>query len=249
MSHRSGSRAPGSRAPSPLHPASQSGDYYRDTNLVSQKTGASNMSERLRKQGSNSNMSQYAAQQQMYGGGMPQLPFMPFAGGPGSVAGSDYGGQQMQMPPMGFQNTGGSMYGSMYGTAPMMPQYTGSMYGVPQIPAVGQFGEMGGSQSGLGAPSAPAMSMNQRPMSTFSMATTVNPFAGGPSMNPNPSDDELFTALRNYLSTQDLMTVTKKYVAHEVPFPGTILIEVIGLLVRRSCLASPRRICHPVRTS
>jgi len=37
----------------------------------------------------------------------------------------------------------------------------------------------------------------------------VNPFAG-PSMNPNPSDDELFNALRNYLSTQDLMSVTKK---------------------------------------
>ena len=46
-------------------------------------------------------------------------------------------------------------------------------------------------------------------MSSFSMVTSVNPFAG-PSMNPNPSDDELFNALRNYLSTQDLMTVTKK---------------------------------------
>jgi hypothetical protein len=40
------------------------------------------------------------------------------------------------------------------------------------------------------------------------MVTSVNPFAG-PSMNPHPSDDELFNALRN-LSTQDLMTVTKK---------------------------------------
>lgn len=48
-----------------------------------------------------------------------------------------------------------------------------------------------------------------RPMSTFSMATSVNPFAG-PSMNPDPTDDDLFNALRNYLSTQDLMTVTKK---------------------------------------
>ncbi|EIN11094.1 chitin synthase [Punctularia strigosozonata HHB-11173 SS5] len=216
VSHRSGesgynsrsrSRPPASRSQSPLHPSSQSGDYYRDTNLVAQKTGVSNMSERLRKQGSNSNMSQYGAAQQMYGG-VPQLPFMPFASGPGSAAGSDYGGHPMHMPPMGFQHTGGSMYGSMYGPgAPAMSQYAGSMYGAPQMPAVGQFGEMGGSQSGLGAPT---MSMNQRPMSTFSMATTVNPFAGGPSMNPNPTDEELFTALRNYLSTQDLMTVTKK---------------------------------------
>jgi chitin synthase len=46
-------------------------------------------------------------------------------------------------------------------------------------------------------------------MSSFSMATSVNPFAG-PSMNPNPSDAELFNALCNYLSKQDLMTVTKK---------------------------------------
>ena len=51
----------------------------------------------------------------------------------------------------------------------------------------------------------------QRPMSTFSMATTVNPFLSGPSQNPNPSEEELFQALKNYLSTQDLMTVTKKY--------------------------------------
>ncbi|KJA15676.1 hypothetical protein HYPSUDRAFT_118292, partial [Hypholoma sublateritium FD-334 SS-4] len=28
--------------------------------------------------------------------------------------------------------------------------------------------------------------------------------------NPSPSDDDLFNALRGYLSTQDLMTVTKK---------------------------------------
>jgi chitin synthase len=66
----------------------------------------------------------------------------------------------------------------------------------------------GGSASQLGMPMPPAM---QRPTSTFSMATTANPFAG-PSQNDNPSDDELFMALRNYLSTQDLMTVTKKYV-------------------------------------
>ena len=47
-----------------------------------------------------------------------------------------------------------------------------------------------------------------RPTSTFSMATT---FFMGPSNSPNPSDDELYEALRTYLSTQDLMTVTKKY--------------------------------------
>lgn len=58
----------------------------------------------------------------------------------------------------------------------------------------------------LGVPPQPALNAF-RPTSTFSMATTV--FAG-PSNNPNPSDDELYEALRSYLSTQDLMAVTKK---------------------------------------
>ena len=65
-----------------------------------------------------------------------------------------------------------------------------------------------GSQHSAGL-AAPMMLVAQRPMSTFSMATSVNPFAG-PSMNPNPSDKDLVTALRQYLSTQDLMTLTKK---------------------------------------
>ena len=68
------------------------------------------------------------------------------------------------------------------------------------------FGGGTGSQIG-GAP--PSIGAQQRPMSTFSMATTANMFTG-PSMNPNPTDEDLFNALRNYLSTQDLMTVTKK---------------------------------------
>jgi chitin synthase len=127
---------------------------------------------------------------------------MPFGGGPGSVAGSDYGGQMpMAMPHMNYQNTG-SMYGMMPpgGAMPMNPMAP-NMFG----------GSFGGSQSGGFSgvpPSAPALGA-QRPMSTFSLATTVNPFAG-PSNSTNPSEDELFNALRNYLSTQDLMTVTKK---------------------------------------
>lgn len=98
---------------------------------------------------------------------------------------------------------------------------------------MGAFGD--GSQSAFGGAPPSAMGMGQRPMSTFSMATSVNPFAG-PSQNENPSEDELFNALRLYLSTQDLMTVTKKYVWHalrlscvraDAPFSS-------GLRVRRS---------------
>ncbi|KAF5358650.1 hypothetical protein D9758_007745 [Tetrapyrgos nigripes] len=191
------SRAPHSRAESPhtYQQGSQAGDYYRDTNPLDKsnpnrsQVSLSNVSHRAPMQPT---MSQY--------GGLPQLPFMPFGGGPGSIAGgSDYGGQMPMMPQMPYQNTG-SMYGMMPGPmGPMMPNYN-MMTG-------GSFG--GGSQSGHSGFAPPAMPAAQRPMSTFSMATTVNPFAG-PSMNSDPSDDELFSALRTYLSTQDLMTVTKK---------------------------------------
>ncbi|KAK0190305.1 glycosyltransferase family 2 protein [Armillaria mellea] len=216
------SRPNGSREESPhtYHQASQAGDYYRDTNLT--LNNSSNPNLRLGSQPSISNMSHRAAQQAQYGG--------PFSGGPGSVHGSDYGRNMPQMAQMGYQNTAGSMpyqhtAGSMgmgMGMPQMGYQNTGSMYGMmppmaPQNPMMpmnmlgGSLG--GGSQSGhsggFGPPTLPFGGGDQRPTSTFSLATTVNPFAG-PSNNPNPSDEELIGALRNYLSTQDLMTVSKK---------------------------------------
>ena len=125
-------------------------------------------------------------------GVLPQMPFMPFSGGPGSVHGSDYGGQMSMIPPLGYQHSG-SVYGGM------IPQGT-MMMNMPMM--------TGGSQTG-GFGMLPAIGGDTRPLSMFSMATSVNAFAG-PSFNPNPTDDDLFNALRNYLSTQDLMTVTKK---------------------------------------
>ncbi|KAJ7498041.1 glycosyltransferase family 2 protein [Mycena galericulata] len=187
---RSRSRAPPSRgeSPHPYQQASQSGDYYRDTNLTFNNSSNANL--RLGSNPSLTNLSQHGQMQQSPFAA-PQLPFMPFGGGPGSVTGSDHG--QMPMMPMGYQNTG-SMYGMM---PPMMSNM--NMYG----------GSFSGSQGGFAPPVMPAASGIPRPVSTLSMATTANMFSG-PSQNPNPSDDELFTALRNYLSTQDLMTVTKK---------------------------------------
>ena len=109
----------------------------------------------------------------------------------------------MPMTALPYQNTG-SMYGmsSMAGV-PQGAMVTGlNMFGGPMV------GGLSPSQSAVGT-LPPPVGVNQRPLSTFSLATTVNPFAG-PSQNPDPSDEELFQALRNYLSTQDLMTVTKK---------------------------------------
>ncbi|OCH89984.1 chitin synthase [Obba rivulosa] len=201
------SRGPASRAESPrsFHQASQTGDYYRDTNVT-----GSNSNSNIRGIPSQTNLSQHGGPpmsqygshpMSQYGGpamsqhGLPQLPFMPF-GGPGSVTGSDHGGHMPMAGPMAYQNTG-----SMYGMMPNVPRNT--MFG----------GDMNGSQSGFAPPAGPA-AMN-RPMSTFSLATSVNPFAG-PSMNPDPSDEDLVNALRTYLSTQDLMTVTKKTVREAI---------------------------------
>jgi chitin synthase len=108
----------------------------------------------------------------------------------------------MPMSSMPYQNTA-SMYGmpSMMGAQQSTMMAGLNMFGGPVL------GGMSPSPSAMGVP--PSAAGNQRPLSTFSFATSVNPFAG-PSQNPDPSDEELFQALRNYLSTQDLMTVTKK---------------------------------------
>ncbi|KAI0268292.1 glycosyltransferase family 2 protein [Gloeopeniophorella convolvens] len=196
---RSRAHQPGVDSPRSYQQASQSGDYYRNTNALSNPN--------LRSQPSFSNMSQNAGPTSMSQyGGMPQLPFLPFGGFNGSAAGSDYGGAPMVMPPVPYQHTG-----SVYGMPPMA--------GIPQTAMVSGMGTFGGpmvggvssSQSATGPlpPSLPNVNADQRPLSTFSLATSVNPFAG-PSQNPDPTDEELFHALRNYLSTQDLMTVTKK---------------------------------------
>lgn len=170
------------------------GDYWRDTNALGHRSSAAS----LRGRPSQTNLSQYGGQPVMSQYGLPQMPFMPMGGGPGSVVGSEFGHMSMVMP-MGYQNTG-----SMYGMMPNAPRNT-VMTNLNMFSGGGV--DANGSQhSGLAAPMMPVA---QRPMSMFSMATSVNPFAG-PSMNPNPSDEDLVNALRQYLSTQDLMTVTKK---------------------------------------
>ena len=191
---------PRSESPRSYAPASQSGDFYRDTNLTFNNSSNPNL--RLApNQPSNISMSQYGGappvhpQQQQFS--TPQLPQMPFVQ-PGPVTGgSDYGGA----PPMGFPNTA-----SMYGMGmPAGPRNT-------VMSNLNMFGAGGsGSFSGTPPSAMPNMNMNmgQQRMSTFSMATSVNPFAS-PSPSTDPTDDELLGVLRHYLSTQDLMTVTKK---------------------------------------
>ncbi|KAI0638620.1 chitin synthase [Trametes polyzona] len=200
------SRGPHSRvaSPRPSFHQSQAGDYYRDTNLTNPQGST------YHQNNSQSNLSHYGGAPAASQFGLPQLPFMGGFGGSGSVHGSDYGGQMPMPNPLAYQHTG-----SMYGMMPNAPRNTV----MTNMNMFGGAGDIHGSQGGFAPPMAPGMM--QRPMSTFSLATTVNPFAGGPSMNPEPTDEELITALRAYLSTQDLMTVTKKTVreAMQARFP------------------------------
>ncbi|KIK94572.1 glycosyltransferase family 2 protein [Paxillus rubicundulus Ve08.2h10] len=173
-------------APVPRHPSSQrpsvyeygqseSGDYYRDTNIVQNSSS---------------------------------LNFRGAPSRPSSRAVSDYNitplrqttfrGPSQERLTMGTQANQFGGVGGQYGRTPPPsdPRMTmnSTMMARSMSPALS-----------LGGPQPPFTGI--RPISTLSMATTM--FAG-PSNNPNPSDEELYEALRSYLSSQDLMTVTKK---------------------------------------
>ena len=240
----------GYESPNAYHQASQAGDFYRDTNMTHNNSSNPNLRlPPLSSQHSHSNISTHRSgpvptgpqPTSQYGGGMPQLPLMPFGGATPSVTGgSDYGGanNMPMMPPLGYQNTG-SMYGMPMGMN-MGMMGTGSVHGSQfngmQVPLPSSMNALGG--------------MGQRPMSTFSFATSVNPFAT-PNMTENPTDEELFQALRNYLSTQDLMTVTKKcdflLLCAEL-YVLMIFFFLIGVLVKRWRYDFPRQNFLPEKT-
>lgn len=90
-----------------------------------------------------------------------------------------------------------NMFGGMGGSMPASGMGFGTMSSAGHSASAA-----GGFAGGFG--------MQQRPMSTFSLATNVNPFMNAPSQSTNPTDEEILNVLRVYLSTQDLMTVTKK---------------------------------------
>ncbi|KAG8724070.1 hypothetical protein FRC09_000545 [Ceratobasidium sp. 395] len=192
---------------------SQSGDYYRDTNVM---TGAGSMhGHGLRSQGSQPNLQQQFLMPQFSGMRMGMgMPFM------GSQAGSDYGGHggegSMHMRMIGMNPYMMGSMGSM-GSMGMVnnPYAASTMGGVPRNSVMTNLNMFGGGSgdghatgnSGLGAEFG---ALGGRPMSTFSMATTINLLGGRPSQSTNPTDEELLAVLRHYLASQDLFTVTKK---------------------------------------
>ncbi|KAG8898841.1 hypothetical protein FRB99_007125 [Tulasnella sp. 403] len=214
----------GAASPMSYHPASQAGDYYRDTNLLSNKGSNSNLRGTARSQAA---MSQFGVAPPQLGPvgsmgtmganpfatmqGMGSMPFLPYPMA-GSVVGSDYGGMAMLQPQM----TGGGMGMGMGGSV-----YAGGIGGpmAPRNSVMTNLNMFGGAGSVAGGATSVAGGLGGgRPLSTFS----VDPFGNsGPSPNENPTDEELLTFLRYYLSTQDLMTVTKKTAraAVEAKFP------------------------------
>lgn len=195
------------------------GDYYQNTNLT--HNNSSNPNLRLPPQAPLSTLNP-SVRGGSVTGHLPQLPVMPFAGsdhggmGPG-MGMNEFGG----MP--GFGYAGSAYGGSAFGAGPAAPRNSvmtnlnmfghgggmGSMSGMSNMGMGMGFGTVGSNAPPSAFPGG-GFGAQQRPMSSFSMATSVNPFMSAPSTSTNPTDEELLGVLRLYLSTQDLMTVTKK---------------------------------------
>jgi chitin synthase len=212
------------------------GDYYQNTNLT--HNNSSNPNLRLPHQGPLSHLNPSASSRggSVTGHTVPQLPAMPYGGSISDHGGMGMGMNEFGAMP-GFGGYAGSTYGgSGYGgTAPAAPRnsvmtnlnmFGGgggggggvgssmSMSGMSNMgmgmgPGMG-FGSMNSNAPPSAFPPSGGFGSQHRPISSFSMATSINPFMNPPSTNANPTDEELLGVLRVYLGTQDLMTVTKK---------------------------------------
>lgn len=108
----------------------------------------------------------------------------------------------MMLPPMGFNAPPGSDY-----SQPLMPPHFPGM-GAPRntMMSLNSFaGTMPGppsSYGGFGASPGLGGGLANHRMSTFSLATTANPFGStSPSDSTDPTDDEILAELRHYIST------------------------------------------------
>lgn len=164
---------------------SQSGDYYRDSNALKHH---------------NSNQNLRMSNGRGLGSRMPSMASANGLSGMGSN-GPVYGGPP-SMPQMGFTP---SIHASEYSQGPLFP---------PQFPGMGQqrntmmsfpssYGGGPGSNFGGGGGGGLGGGMQNPRMSTFSLATTANPFAAAPpSQSTDPTDEEVLAELRHYLSSQ-----------------------------------------------
>lgn len=138
--------------------------------------------------GSHYNGSQYGAGGLPFGGGGAPMMLPPMGFNAPPLAGSDY--SQPLLPPH-FPGMGAPR-----NTMMSLNSYAGTMPGPPSSYG-GGFGSS--NQLGLGGGGG----MGNPRMSTFSLATTANLFGTSPpSESTDPTDDEILSELRHYLSSQ-----------------------------------------------
>jgi chitin synthase len=159
----------------------------------------------------------------VYGGAMPiHNPFLN-----GTPAASDYGGQ------LPMQNNSFLGVNNPYG---MMGVMTGPRNSV--MTNLNDFNGMGVGGAWSSNPALPPQRPQTlaRPISTFSYATTANPFGGSagprPNLNENPSDEDIVQMISEYLATKDLMTVTKRQTREQTIglFPNANLSDKVKFI-------------------
>ncbi len=215
--------------------ANNLGDYYRDGSAIgpgsqrhlrevpsssSLHSGSDIHNAQAPRYRSMAGLSQWGAGSQYGGGGGIGAIHNPFLGG--TPGGSAYGAPDAPMASQTHLNNPYGMMGNPRNTMmPMMSDFNGSN------PFMGS-----GMQQ---APAGRPQTLNPR-ISTFSFATTANPFAGAappaPSSDPDPSDDDIVRMVSDYLATKDLMTVTKRKVREGVMalFPEADLTDKTTLI-------------------
>ena len=164
-------------------------DYWRDSSPLGMKHSSPN----LRHAASHEQLGARSRVQSMAGLSM---------WGPGSVMGDAPSHPAPFLTPMMTGMSGGSQgYAN-----PFAPP--ASDYGLHPPPAFTNNGMLSN------VPRNSMMSMGgmaQNRMSSYSLATTANPFMSAPALtpdeSPNPPDEKVLGTLRRYLAQQDLMTV------------------------------------------
>lgn len=192
------------------------GDYYRDSSPFGRSSPA---------RGNLRNMPSTSTFHSAYGAD-PRVQSMAGLSqwGPGSVYGSNMMIPQIANPFLGSaapSEHGGvpaSMHGTGYGMPPLGPPRNSMFPMGMNHYETGSVLNGGGSTNGALLPPQ----MMARPHSTFSLATTFNPFEPQPPpptidySSSHPSDDDIIKFLSYHLSTQDLMAVTKRKVREAV---------------------------------
>lgn len=198
-------------------------DYWRDSSPL----GPNHSSRNLRQMPSNPSLRHSDSNTNLIA---PQHRVQSMAGMSMWGPGSDYGAPA-EMTQMGPPMTQPFLYPNMTGMSGGMPP---SMYGAPAGYGYGSplpsdyalrpptmFGPYGSQNAPRNSVMTNLGGLEQNRMSSYSLATTMNPFAGGtpgapgagfsepliPDEKEDPTDDEVVAVLKRYLAQQDLMSV------------------------------------------